>query len=161
VTSAEPSGAGQPTRPSDAADGAIYDAIATEHGIIYGYGLVSAHATPDQNSLVSASLGEHRARREAAIALLDARSVAAPLPAAGYQLPIQLTDPTDAVSLAVRMEDDAATAWRAVVEQATRTEDRTFAITALTQCAVAAARWMKVRGTGAVTVPFPGGTESG
>jgi hypothetical protein len=150
-----------PSRPSGAADGALYDAIATEHGVIYGYGLVSAHATPELNSLVSASIAEHRARREAAIALLDARSVAAPVPAAGYRLPIRVDDPAGAEDLAVRMEDDAATAWRAVVEQATDSADRTFAVTALTQCAVAAARWTRVRGTGPVVVPFPGGSETG
>ena len=39
--------------PSDAADAALFDAIAAEHGVIYGYGLVSAHSTPDVNDLVS------------------------------------------------------------------------------------------------------------
>jgi len=55
-----------PARPQDPADGALFDAIATEHATIYGYGLVSAHSTPDVNDLVSASMAEHRNRREAA-----------------------------------------------------------------------------------------------
>ena len=46
--------------------------------------------------------------------MLRARSVDAPLPAAGYQLPIPVDNPTDAANLAVRMEEDAAVAWRAV-----------------------------------------------
>lgn len=33
-----------PARP-EGPDGALFDAIATEHGVIYGYGLVSAHST--------------------------------------------------------------------------------------------------------------------
>ena len=107
-----------PARPPDAADAALFDAIATEHAIIYGYGLVSAHATPDVNQLVSSSIAEHRERREEAIALLDGRSVDPPLPAAGYQLPTEVDNPTDAANLAVRMEEDAAVAWRAVLEQA-------------------------------------------
>jgi hypothetical protein len=148
-----------PVRPSNAADGALYDAIATEHGIIYGYGLVSAHATAELNTLVSSSIAEHRQRRDAAIALLEARDVAAPLPAAGYQLPGPVRNPGDAEKLAVRMESDAATAWRAVVEQATSTEDRTFGVTAVTQSAVAAARWTQVSGAGPVTTAFPGGSE--
>jgi hypothetical protein len=148
-----------PVRPSNAADGALYDAIATEHGIIYGYGLVSAHATAELNTLVSSSIAEHRQRRDAAIALLEARDVAAPLPAAGYQLPGPVRNPGDAEKLAVRMESDAATAWRAVVEQATSTEDRTFGVTAVTQSAVAAARWTQVSGAGPVTTAFPGGNE--
>jgi hypothetical protein len=148
-----------PGRPSVAANGALFDAIATEHATIYGYGLVSAHSTPDVNDLVSAAMAEHRDRREGAIALLKARSVDPPLPAAGYQLPMAVDNPTDAANLAVRMEEDAAVAWRAVLEQATDEQDRAFAVTALTQCAVAAARWSRVLGISPITVAFPGGSE--
>jgi hypothetical protein len=148
-----------PGRPTDPANGALFDAIATEYATIYGYGLVSAHATPDVNDLVSASMAEHRERREAALAMLDARSVDPPLPAAGYRLPVEVDNPTDAANLAVRMEEDAAVAWRAVVEQATSEQDRAFGVTALTQCAVAAARWNRVLGISPITVAFPGGSE--
>ncbi len=120
---------------------------------------MSAHSTSDVNDLVSAALAEHRDRREGAIALLKARSVDAPLPAAGYQLPMTVDNPTEAANLAVRMEEDAAVAWRAVLEQATAQQDRTFAVTALTQCAVTAARWSRVLGTSPITVAFPGGSE--
>jgi hypothetical protein len=156
MTSPEPS---SPSRPADGADGALYDAIATEHASIYGYGLVSAHSTPEVNDLVSTSMAEHRERREAAIEMLDSRSVEAPLPAAGYQLPMEVDNPTDAAKLAVRMEEDAAVAWRAVLEQATDEQDRAFAVTALTQCAVRAARWGRVLGVTPITVAFPGGSE--
>ena len=148
-----------PTRPDDAAAGALYDAIATEHATIYGYGIVSAHTTPDVNELVAQSMAEHRRRREAALAMLAARSIGAPLPAAGYQLPMKVDSPTEAAELATRMEEDAAVAWRAVVEQATDEQDRAFAVTALTQCAVAAVRWRRLLGTTPVTVAFPGGSE--
>ncbi|KUI28289.1 hypothetical protein AU195_21305 [Mycobacterium sp. IS-1496] len=148
-----------PSRPADGADGALYAAIATEHATIYGYGLVSAHSTPETNWLVSASISEHRKRREAAIALLEQRQVSPPLPAAGYQVPMPVDDPREAAKLAVRMEEDGAAAWRAVVEQATGTEDRTFGLTALTESAVAAARWTQIVGTDPVTVAFPGGNE--
>ncbi|WP_197373666.1 ferritin-like domain-containing protein [Mycolicibacterium baixiangningiae] len=158
MTSVEPTEA-DPPRPTDASDGALYDAIATEHATIYGYGLVSAHSAPEVNWLVSASIAEHRERREAAIALLEQRQVAPPLPAAGYQVPMRVDDPSDAAKLAVRMEEDGATAWRAVVEQAADTEYRSFGLTALTQSAVAAARWTQIVGTDPVTVAFPGGAE--
>ena len=148
-----------PGRPSDAANGTLFHAIATEHATIYGYGLVSAHSTPEVNDLVSAAIAEHRDRREGAIAMLEARSVDPPLPAAGYQLPMEVDNPTDAANLAVRMEEDAAVAWRAVLEQATDERDRVFAVTALTQCAVTAARWSRVLGISPITVAFPGGSE--
>jgi hypothetical protein len=156
VTSTEPS---LPVRPEGGADGALFDAVATEHAVIYGYGLVSAHSTAELNPLVSAAMAEHRARREAAIARLDGRSIAAPLPAAGYRLPETVNSPTDAAELAVQMERDAATAWRAVIEQATTAEDRTFAVTALTQCAVRLARWNQVLRVSPVIVAFPGGND--
>jgi hypothetical protein len=148
-----------PGRPTDAASAALFDAIATEHATIYGYGLVSAHSTPDVNDLVSSSMALHRERREAAIAILTSRSVDPPLPAAGYQLPMEVDNPTDAANLAVRMEEDTAVAWRAVVEQATNEQDRAFAVLALTQCAVAAAQWSRVLGISPITVAFPGGSE--
>ncbi|KUH85120.1 MULTISPECIES: ferritin-like domain-containing protein [unclassified Mycobacterium] len=156
MTSVEPTG---PTRPSNPADGALFDAIATEHATIYGYGLVSAHSTPDVNDLVSKAMAEHRERREKGLAMLSGRSVEGPLPAAGYQLPMKVDSPTDAAKLAVRMEEDAAVAWRAVVEQATTEQERAFGVAALTQSAVMAARWSRVLGTTPVTVAFPGGNE--
>jgi hypothetical protein len=159
MTTTEPPPAG-PARPADPADRALFDAVASEHGIIYGYGLVSAHSTPDDNALVAAAMAEHRDRREAAITMLGARSVAPPLPAAGYQVPIPVANPTDAANLAVRMEQDAAVAWRAVLEQATDNNDRAFAVTALTQSAVTAAKWRAQLNAWPVTVAFPGGTES-
>ncbi|OKH73382.1 hypothetical protein EB74_20130 [Mycobacterium sp. SWH-M5] len=157
MTSPEPTSG--PVRLTGAADGALFDAVATEHGIIYGYGLVSAYSSPEENSLVAAAMAEHRARREAAIAMLEGRSVTAPLPAAGYQLPSPVSDPVDAANLAVRMEQDAAVAWRAVLEQATTSEDRAFAVTALTESAVTAAKWNRFLDVWPVTSPFPGGSE--
>ena len=35
-----------PTRPEDPAAAALFDAVAAEHGVIYGYGVVSAHIDP-------------------------------------------------------------------------------------------------------------------
>jgi hypothetical protein len=148
-----------PSRPPNAADGALFDAIATEQANIYGYGIVSAHSTPDVNYLVSSSMAQHRERREATLAMLEARSVQAPLPAAGYQLPMEVDNPTDAANLAVRMEEDAAVAWRAVIEQATDEQERAFGVSALTECAVTAAQWSRVLGTTPITVAFPGGSE--
>ncbi|MCB0949464.1 MAG: ferritin-like domain-containing protein [Mycobacterium sp.] len=148
-----------PTRPSDPADGALYDAITTEHATIYGYGIVSAHSIPDVNYLVSEAMAQHRTRREAGIAMLEEGGVEAPIPAAGYSLPIEVDTPADAATLAVTMEQDSATAWRAVVEQATDPSLRAFAVTALTDSAVNAARWRRIRGDTAITVAFPGGTE--
>lgn len=137
----------------------MFDAIATEHGIIYGYGLVSAHSNPAANQLVSDAMREHRERREEAIVRLAARNVTVPLPAAGYQVPVDVEDPIAAAKLALQMEEDASRAWRAVLEQATAGDDRAFAVTALSESAVTAARWRTRLGVEPTTVAFPGGSE--
>ena len=147
------------SRPSDAADAALFDAVANEHGVIYGYGLVSAHSSPDANALVSESLAGHRELREEAVAKLTGRNATAPIPAMGYQMPIDVDGPTDAAKLAVRMEEDSAVAWRAVLERANSAGDRELAVTALKRAAVTAAKWRLVLGVVPPTVAFPGGTE--
>jgi Domain of unknown function (DUF4439) len=149
VTSAEPSGS---------ADTALCAALANEHAVIYGYGMVSAHCAPEVNALVSFSLSEHRERRDQTISMLTGRKVAAPVAAAGYQLPMPVDSPADAARLAARMESDTQAAWRAVVEQAQSSEDRAFAVTALTQSAVLAARWKQQIGDWPITTAFPGAT---
>ncbi|MBV8929938.1 MAG: ferritin-like domain-containing protein [Mycobacteriaceae bacterium] len=146
-------------RPKNPDDAALADAIIAEHATIYGYGFVSAHSTEALNRLVSDCLSDHRELREAAIATLSARSVTPPVAALGYQLPMPVNNPTDAARLAVQMEDDDTVAWRAVLEQAQSAQDRDFAVKALTQCAVRAARWRQVLQAWPVTTPFPGGTE--
>lgn len=159
MTSPDPTTASEPARPADAADGALFDAIAAEHATIYGYGIVSAHSTPEVNYLVSEAMLEHRTRREAAITLLGQRGADVPLPAAGYSLPTEVDSPTEATNLAVTMEQDTATAWRAVVEQATDQTIRAFGVTALTESAAMAAQWRRVRGDATIIVAFPGGSE--
>ncbi len=149
MTSAEPS----PTTPDARA---LCAALTTEHAVIYGYGIVSAHCEPDVNSLVSSALNQHRERRDRVITMLAGRSVSAPVAAAGYQLPMPVNNATDAARLAVRMEKDTEVAWRAVVEQAQTSQDRGFGVTALTQSAVLSARWKQVLGDWPITTAFPG-----
>ncbi|MFZ0834501.1 MAG: DUF4439 domain-containing protein, partial [Mycobacterium sp.] len=94
-----------------------------------------------------------------AIGMLAGRGVAAPVAAAGYQLPIPVNNWKDAATLAIRMETDDQVAWRAALEQSKSSQDRAFAVTALTQAAVRAARWRLALGTWPLTTTFPGGSE--
>ena len=150
MTSAEPSPA------HTAADKALCDALANEHAVVYGYGIVSARCAPEVNKLVSSALSQHRERRDQVISMLAGRSVSAPVAAAGYQLPLPVITPTDADKLAVRMEKDTEATWRAFLEQAESNDDRTFGVTALTQSAVLAARWRQQLGDWPLTTAFPG-----
>jgi hypothetical protein len=166
MTSSEPTPGAEPKRsptaPSTGKDAditALTDALAIEHSTIYGYGIVSALSPPGVNGLVVDALLQHRQRRDDVIAMLVARKVTPPVAAAGYQLPLLVGSAADAARLAVRMENDGATAWRAVVEHADTADDRAFASNALTQSAVMAARWNRVLGAWPITASFPGGSE--
>ena len=165
MTSAEPtssvtsSASRRPGGNGTSENAALCDALATEHATIYGYGIVSAHSPPGVNDLASAAMSQHREHRDHVITLLAARSVTPPVAAAGYQLPMPVNDERDAARLAVRMENDAAVAWRAVIEQAQTTDERAFGVTALTQSAVLAARWNQQLRTWPITAAFPGGSE--
>jgi hypothetical protein len=157
MTSVEP----QPSRPSAPDAAALYDALVTVHATIYGYGIVSAHSTPDVNDLVALALSQHRGQRETLITMLGSQSVTPPVAATGYQLPMQVNDSTSAANLAVQMENDTAVAFRAVLEQAKpeagADNDRAFAVSSLSQCAILAARWKQVLKAWPVTQAFPGG----
>ncbi|OBK12849.1 ferritin-like domain-containing protein [Mycobacterium asiaticum] len=162
MTSSEPSFGASPKRSpagKDADVTALNDALAVEHATVYGYGIVSAMSPPSVNDLVVEALNQHRQRRDDVIAMLSARKATAVVAAPGYQLPSPVGSPVEAARLAARMENDGATAWRAVVEYADSADDRAFASTALTQSAVMAARWNKVLGGWPITSPFPGGNE--
>jgi len=147
------------TSGKDADDTALCDALAIEHSTIYGYGIVSAMSPPSVNGMVVEALAQHRQRRDDVIAMLAARKVNVPLAATGYQLPLLVASPADAARLAVRMENDGATAWRAVIQHADTADDRAFASTALTQSTVMAARWNRLLGAWPITTSFPGGNE--
>jgi hypothetical protein len=147
------------TSGKDADNAALCDALAVEHSTIYGYGIVSALSPPSVNDMVVEALGQHRQRRDDVIAMLAARKVNAPVAAAGYQLPLMVGGAADSARLAVRMENDGATAWRAVTERAETADDRAFASTAVTQSAVMAARWNRVLGAWPIATSFPGGNE--
>jgi len=147
------------TSGKDADNAALCDALTIEHSTIYGYGIVSALSPPSVNDLVVEALTQHRQRRDDVIAMLAARNVNAPVAAAGHQQRQLVASATDAARLAARMENDGATAWRAVIEHADTADDRAFASTALTQSAVMAARWNRLLGAWPITTSFPGGNE--
>jgi hypothetical protein len=149
----------EPQRPSEPAAAALFDALTVEHATVYGYGIVSARSTPEDNYLVAKAITAHRDHREALLSMLERRGAEAPLVAPGYQLPMQVDDAVDAANLALRMENDATVAWRAVVEQTDNSDERTYAVSALTQSAVDAAHWRQVLKIWPITSAFPGGAE--
>lgn len=152
MTSTEPA-------PPAGADAALTAALRVEYAAIYSYGLVSAYCAPELNNLVTIAIHQHRDRRDRVMALLAERKAEVPAAAAGYQPAEPLNTGTEAAQLAVRVENDTAVAWRIVVEQAEQGSDREFAVNAVSQSAVLAARWKRALGTWPVTRAFPGGQD--
>ena len=129
----------------------------TEHAVIYGYGLVSAHSTPDVNDLVAASMAEHRERREAAIAMLTGRGVDAAAARRRLSVPIaaSTTRPTRRSS---RCAWRRTPRWRGGRCSSRRppTQERGFAVHGVDADAPStAARWSEVLGVAPITVRLP------
>ena len=158
MTSPEPTPKGS-SDDKDSDSAALCDALTIEHSTIYCYGLVSALTPPSLNAIVIDALGQHRQRRDDLMAILAARKVSAPVAAPGYRLPFVIGNAADAARLAVRMESDCMTVWRAAIERADTGDDRAFAANALTQSAVIAARWNRPLNAWPITTSFPGSNE--
>ncbi|MET7767497.1 ferritin-like domain-containing protein [Nocardia sp. NPDC005366] len=141
---------------TDAERRAMLDALAAEHAAVYAYGVIAAYASPERTRLVAEDTAAHRARRDATVEALKAAGVTAPAPEAAYTTPFPVDDPIPAARLAVTVENDAAVAWRAVVEHADSESARGIGVDALTECALRLATWQAILGANPPTIAFPG-----
>ena len=136
--------------------GALQAALAAEHAVVWGYGVVGGRAGKDLLARVREADSAHRTRRDAVVALV-ARYGGDPVPTEPeYALPFPVTDRRTALRLAVHLEDGAAAAWRYAVAATDDRSVRRTALAALTDAAVRAARWRQALPTSPVTVAFPG-----
>lgn len=131
---------------------AVQAALAAEHAVVYGYGVVGGRVGEAREHEASAAHAAHRAHRDALARTardLGAVPVAA---SAAYALPFDVPDTAAAVRLAAELEGRVAGAWADLV-RASEGPLRRTAADALREAAVRAARW---RGGG---VAFPGLAE--
>jgi len=120
---------------------ALQAALAGEHAVVYGYGVVGARlmGLPDERAAVS-GYNTHRARR-ATLELLVAQAGGEPTPAAaGYELGGPVFTTSQARALAARLEHGAAATYCALVAAATGTT-RSAAAGWLVDAAVREAFW--------------------
>jgi len=138
-------------------------ALAAEQQAVFGYALLGPHlATGVAGELAHTCQSAHEALRDkTTVAVTAAGSVPSP-PAADYPSLYPVPDARSAQRLAIRLEQDAASAWRylyAVAADATGAPPaaaRTAAQAGLTASAVRATRWRLLVNPAAASVAFPG-----
>ena len=143
-------GPGRAAGPGEAAgNAALQDALAAENAAIFGYGVAGAYLTGRQRATATAYWNEHRSARDALAGLLRARGEQPSAAADVYKLPFGVHTATEAVSLAIFLEDGVTAAYLGLVG-AGDAGLRALGARAMQAAAIRAASW---RGS---TVAFPG-----
>ncbi|MFB6635673.1 ferritin-like domain-containing protein [Streptomyces chartreusis] len=131
---------------------ALQAALAAEHAVVYGYGVVGGRISEERRSEARAAYAAHRARRDALAREVSDRGAEPVSASAAYALPFPVPDSAAAVQLAAELEDRVAGVYSDLV-RAAEGELRGTAAEALREAAVRAVRW---RGG---SVAFPGLAE--
>lgn len=134
----------------------LLGALHAEYAAIFAYGLVAAYSRADRQEMIAIAAAAHRARRNQLVDALTKAGIPVPPADPGYTTPFPVTDPIPAAKLAAAVENDAAIAWRAALEQSTTGPTRQSCIDALTDCAVRLATWRAILGVTPSAVPLPG-----
>lgn len=136
---------------------ALQAALAAEHAVIWGYGVVGGKIADALLPAVREADAAHRTRRDAVVALVR-RYGGEPVPTeASYALPFAVTESRSALRLAVHLEEGDAAAWRYAVAAADTRAVRRTALAALTDAALWATRWRLRLPPTKPTEAFPGG----
>jgi hypothetical protein len=133
----------------------LAEALAAEHAAIFAYGVIGARLDGDEADAALAAEEAHRSRRDALRQRLTERGVEAPVAAAGYELPFEVTGAGEARRLAVLVEERVGAVWRAALP-AVNGQDRAEALDALVAAAIEATGWRRAAGVDPATIPFPG-----
>lgn len=135
-------------------------ALAAEHEAIFGYELLGPKLTPDQRSLARAAQQAHVDLRNTTSAALSQAGQTPVPPLPDYPALYPVARAGAAIALAIRLESEAATAWRYWYAQLAAQNGsptlRAQAQAALSASAVRATQWRVVAGARTPTVPFPG-----
>lgn len=135
---------------------ALDECLVITHGAIFGYGVVAAYADGSRREAIGAAVAAHRAYRDALQQELVHAGRTPSIAAAGYDLPLPVSDPVSAIQLALRIEEGSATGWRALLERSEADHVKTFGVDTLIDTAIRAAQWRAVLIVTPSTVAFPG-----
>ena len=128
-----------------------------EHAAVYAYGVLGARLSPTDRRVALGAFEAHRATRDDLRARLRAAKQDAPGPESSYD--VAVAGPSEAVALAVRVEEQLAVRWRDLVALSAARDVRRFAVRNLQDCAVRAAVWRRTART-TPTVAFPGQVQA-
>jgi len=134
----------------------LAELLEASHAAVHGYGVLGARLDDPTRRVALAAYDVHRARRDVLAAQLRARG-AEPKPGLpAYD--VGVADATQAVALAVRLEEGMALRWRDLVGGTDDVELRRLGLSGLQETALRAATWRERAGAGAgaVTVALPG-----
>jgi hypothetical protein len=137
-------------------------ALAAEHQAVFGYALLGPHLTGADQQLAVASSDAHESLRDRTEASLDAAGLTPVAPRVDSPSLYPVTSARSARALALRLEDECASAWRFLYAQAASGPGaraaalRTSTQSALTASAVRASRWRVIVDPARPTTPFPG-----
>lgn len=131
-------------------------AVDAENAAVYTYGVLTAFTTGEARVAVATDIAEHRARRDELNTTLVGAGGSARDTAAGYVLPVEVTNSATAARAALDAEQDTAQAYRSLAEHADTEKIRRLAVDGLTECALRAAYWRDASGVKPVTTALPG-----
>ena len=134
--------------------GLLQALLAAEHAVVYGYGVLGARLEDALKPAARLASDSHRARRDTLTSLLLDRD--APAPAALMAYDVAVAQQSDALALAVRLEEQLALRWRDLVGGAADLQLRLLGAAGLAEVAVRAARWRLLLGRRPTTVALPG-----
>jgi Domain of unknown function (DUF4439) len=133
-------------------------ALAAEQQAAFGYALLGPRLPSSNQELARSCQAAHEAERDGTAGAIAATGIAPKAPAGDY--PALYPAANKPRSLAARLEDDCAAAWRYLYANAANAKGqatlRKQAQTALTASAVRATRWRMMANPAAAVQAFPG-----
>jgi Domain of unknown function (DUF4439) len=131
----------------------LQTALTAEHAAVYGYGVAGAYLSGSMQATATADWTAHQVARDRLEAMLRSLGAQPAAAAVAYQLPMPVRNASDAVALAVVLEDRVATAYLGLVALG-NISIRELGAQQVQASALRAAAW---RGG---TVAFPGMTTA-
>jgi len=131
----------------------LTDLLRDEHAAVYAYGVLGARLEDGLRTRARSGHDAHRAARDAVRRRLLQLGAEADGPEAAYD--VRTDNRTQALALAVRVEEHLSVRWRDLVSTTSDPGLRRFGVQGLQDAAVRAALWRQVSG-GPLTEPFPG-----